>query len=677
MQPVIEEEDKLQKYQFTDLLGNGAYGQVYRAICTKDSLAGKQVAIKVIEGSKLVTKQDCQTLERETKVFKEITNFVSENSRNDNFHCYLLRCYSVFQQKSKNQFKKYFILQLASTDLEKIIHSFSPLPFNVIQHLLAQIVLSLQQLHSLGFVHRDVKPSNFLLDRDGNILLADFGTAKQFDIEEYRLIQNGYSAKISIPEQSAQLTITPPPPREDTTRARNQSMVGTISYAAPEVISGKGIYSAPLDIWGLGCIAFELATGLPFVMTIDHSIKQKQSQLERVKKIRNEALQQFIFRCLKTEPRARFDGGWEALRGSKLFQGYDFEHSSQVRLIRMMDTLDIIGQKLVSQQIPLISIQEQDMMVKAQAYLLQSELVLFGQECDCRFEERQFKALIIVTDFKRLLLINMVLHIIELEHVITISNTRFNHVQSDYSIIQLQLQPFQHVLQATQQNNVIIQAKLSQQFSDQFKTHLKREGTSLCPQCNNNELVDDICYKCGFQLPFIQKQTKQLKIEPRYFPKKEENEQLYKWFQLQNDQCDISVYLQRKNRLYLSPEQIFDQSLEYTIDPVSKPNLIKLTKEQHLLRQLTAKIYWFSKRWLYGDITPALPRVNALYLENHKFSEATLNFIEMLANGCIKNQFEIFRYYYFEEKAQKTEKKVSDEEVQLFGTVCQVELLDI
>lgn len=54
----LEEDKKLQKYQYIGLLGNGAYGQVYKAICTCGYLAGKQVAVKEVQDSRLITQED-------------------------------------------------------------------------------------------------------------------------------------------------------------------------------------------------------------------------------------------------------------------------------------------------------------------------------------------------------------------------------------------------------------------------------------------------------------------------------------------------------------------------------------------------------------------------------------------------------------------------------------------
>lgn len=109
---------------------------------------------------------------------------ISDHQSDPEWQRFLIRYYSIFQQTVDDQEKKFFVIELGQTDLEKVITCFAPLPIGVIQHILAQCIQALEQLHSLKYAHRDVKPSNFLIDRNGNIKLADFGTAKQFDPQE-------------------------------------------------------------------------------------------------------------------------------------------------------------------------------------------------------------------------------------------------------------------------------------------------------------------------------------------------------------------------------------------------------------------------------------------------------------------------------------------------------------
>ena len=104
-----------------------------------------------------------------------------------------------------------------------------PLQLRDLVRVVAHVGDALDALHRVGLVHRDVKPSNVMLDEEGQALLTDFGVARG----------------------AAHRTLT-----------RVGRTVGTPDYLAPEVI--RGGRAAPAgDIYGLGCLAYECATGSP------------------------------------------------------------------------------------------------------------------------------------------------------------------------------------------------------------------------------------------------------------------------------------------------------------------------------------------------------------------------------------------------------------------------------
>ncbi|XP_050504436.1 citron Rho-interacting kinase [Diabrotica virgifera virgifera] len=108
------------------------------------------------------------------------------------------------------------------------------LPESAATFYLAEVILALEDLHLMGYVHRDIKPDNILLDRCGHIKLADFGSAA-------KLNKNG-------------LVTTGPP-------------VGTPDYVAPEVLqcldekTDQNGYGVSCDFWSLGILAYELPIG--------------------------------------------------------------------------------------------------------------------------------------------------------------------------------------------------------------------------------------------------------------------------------------------------------------------------------------------------------------------------------------------------------------------------------
>lgn len=117
----------------------------------------------------------------------------------------------------------------------------------IIKFFTASILNGLQYLHSRGIAHRDIKPSNILLDKEFNIKIADFGTAKIFNCKD-ELVTRALDKRAKR-EQS-----------RSNSPMKKHSFVGTNEYICPEVLLGHSP-SCAIDLWSLGIILYKMYVG--------------------------------------------------------------------------------------------------------------------------------------------------------------------------------------------------------------------------------------------------------------------------------------------------------------------------------------------------------------------------------------------------------------------------------
>ena len=132
----------------------------------------------------------------------------------------------------------YLVTRLFDTNLHRVIYSGQPLTDAHVQYILWQLFRALRYMHAAGVVHRDLKPTNVLLNRDCELALADFGLARHITQGTTRRA----TSDVSATDRRGQLT----------------KYVVTRWYRAPELLVQNHRYDSAVDMWSVGCILAEL-----------------------------------------------------------------------------------------------------------------------------------------------------------------------------------------------------------------------------------------------------------------------------------------------------------------------------------------------------------------------------------------------------------------------------------
>lgn len=213
--PVADLFMPASNYEELGLIGNGAYGTVFKARDLRND--GQMVALKKIrvrlseEGVPMSTLREISTL-RQLEKF-EHPNIVR-----------LLDICHGRRSENDNQLILMLVFEHVDQDLSAFLEKCPPpgLDPSLIRSIIYQIICGVDFLHTNRVVHRDLKPQNILVTSGGLVKITDFGLARIYDF---------------------QMTLT--------------NIVVTLWYRAPEVLL-QSSYASPVDIWSVGCIFAEL-----------------------------------------------------------------------------------------------------------------------------------------------------------------------------------------------------------------------------------------------------------------------------------------------------------------------------------------------------------------------------------------------------------------------------------
>jgi protein-serine/threonine kinase len=253
----LRTKDSPENYQTLKIIGKGAFGEVKLVQKKQD---GKVYAMKSLIKSEMFKKDQLAHVRAERDILAE-----SDSP-------WVVKLYTTFQDYDF----LYMLMEfLPGGDLMTMLIKYEIFSEDITRFYIAEIVLAIEAVHNYGFIHRDIKPDNILLDRGGHVKLTDFGLSTGF----HKMHDNSYYANLlaqgkstskpnnrnSVNLDQINLTVSNRSVINDWRKSRRvmaYSTVGTPDYIAPEIFSGHG-YGMDCDWWSLGTIMFECQVGWP------------------------------------------------------------------------------------------------------------------------------------------------------------------------------------------------------------------------------------------------------------------------------------------------------------------------------------------------------------------------------------------------------------------------------
>ena len=264
----LEIKPTVGRYEIIKEIGQGAMGVVYEA---KDPKINRSIAIKTIRFSDEF--KDDKIREIKERFFKEaeIAGKLSHPS-----------IVSIFDAGEDYDLTYLAMEYLEGSDLRGFCKKGSLQPLRKVLYIVSEVALALDHAHNMGVIHRDIKPGNIMLLKNGKVKVTDFGIAKAISTSE----------------------------------TKSGIVLGTPNYMSPEQINGQQI-DGRSDIFSLGVVFFELLTGeVPFhgknITSLLYQITQvKHPEVRTINSKVPKVCAQIIDKSLEKNPENRFQNGTE------------------------------------------------------------------------------------------------------------------------------------------------------------------------------------------------------------------------------------------------------------------------------------------------------------------------------------------------------------------------------